>query len=76
MITKFENTSRKMYHFTAQKDKLQTSIIWSKFPFNNKQEPSTFVCWEESITHNKELTSHSASVIVAKEVLYQSQTSG
>ena len=32
-------------------------------------------CWEESITHNAERTSHSALAIVAKEMLLQSWAS-
>ena len=46
------------------------AIIRWKFPFTNQLV--VFVCREESITHNAERTSHSASAIVAKEILYQS----
>ena len=51
-------------------------IIQAEFPFtNNRHEAVTFVCWEESITHNAEWTSHSALAIVTKEMLLQSWAS-
>ena len=36
-----------------------------KFPFtNNTHELTPIICWEDSVTHNTERSSHSASVIV------------
>ena len=52
------------------------SIIRWKFPFTiDTHKPARFVCWEESIMHNAEQTSHLAQAIVAEEMLYLPQAS-
>ena len=67
------NKHETFYILTLLVKVAQFTIIQWKFPFtNNTHDLAAFLCWEESIMHNTEQTSHSALAIVAKKMLVQS----
>ena len=43
--------------------------------YKHARKPAAFACWDESIAHNAEQTSHSGFGIDGKEKLHQSQAS-